>query len=778
MPIDIKRGISPYKEFSRPSDDKESSHILRYFEKHLFSVMQVIGFVFCFIFPFWFFGVDSRGSGEIGHWISRDILFLIFLSVLIFAWAFYIVVLEKKIEYTRLWLLNASMAILVIMTIVSAFFGYDALQSFGFRFSGMLVTAPDVVIGILWMLFLVNLAPVRLLKMMLVAHMLGSSLFAIAVLFGNIFSIKALAITGVWEHSWLMVFAVNVFLLIGFTMLQKGIAKFVWSLSIAAHLFVLFLFDSPVSWLAAIIGISILLAFQIFYSKKLWQKNFTYPLQVWGFCVILLILPIKMFTGSAPITREFFDANIGVFKESSSMSEKIIGFGSANSFFALLENQQEGIDIRETANFNLDRFAPMSGWNAIVIEYGLLGSAVFILLFAVIISRGIFFLKRNLQTYKQHISPNIIEGDMSETSYLAGIIFLAFCLALVLSLFEPWSLVSWWVLVLLSGLSISFQRAESQDKAGSIDLRKSTGRFWPSLGVLSVFVVIILSVLIFNVRASVALSFASKAINASDARDKFELWQSAYNKNPRNDMLAAQRALAELNLLSQETPLDVQRDILESSSRILSKVVEKSKDPFAKWVAADAYIMLESYAEGSVQLARKTYLDIIKRMPRYLYVPVALAQFYEGYEDQLVSEEMSSDQLRKEAMDYLRSALDIEPSFLPARLELSFFIEQQDGIAAAIAELEPWEDQSPEIMYHVGRLYFNDKNFQIAAEKFGQVVREVPSHSNARYSLAIAYFRLERFDESLQEFQSVLELNPGNEDVQAKIDQVKEKLGE
>ncbi|PIZ81372.1 MAG: hypothetical protein COY02_02390, partial [Parcubacteria group bacterium CG_4_10_14_0_2_um_filter_41_6] len=277
---------------------------------------------------------------------------------------------------------------------------------------------------------------------------------------------------------------------------------------------------------------------------------------------------------------------------------------------------------------------------------------------------------------------------------------------------------------------------------------------------------------------SVALSFASKAINASDARDKFELWQSAYNKNPRNDMLAAQRALAELNLLSQETPLDVQRDILESSSRILSKVVEKSKDPFAKWVAADAYIMLESYAEGSVQLARKTYLDIIKRMPRYLYVPVALAQFYEGYEDQLVSEEMSSDQLRKEAMDYLRSALDIEPSFLPARLELSFFIEQQDGIAAAIAELEPWEDQSPEIMYHVGRLYFNDKNFQIAAEKFGQVVREVPSHSNARYSLAIAYFRLERFDESLQEFQSVLELNPGNEDVQAKIDQVKEKLGE
>ena len=79
-------------------------------------------------------------------------------------------------------------------------------------------------------------------------------------------------------------------------------------------------------------------------------------------------------------------------------------------------------------------------------------------------------------------------------------------------------------------------------------------------------------------------------------------------------------------------------------------------------------------------------------------------------------------------------------------------------------------------MYHVGRMYFNDGNFDIAAEKFGQVVREVPSHSNARYSLGIAYFRLGRFDDALQEFQKVLELNPGNEDVQAKIEQVKAKL--
>ena len=96
---------------------------------------------------------------------------------------------------------------------------------------------------------------------------------------------------------------------------------------------------------------------------------------------------------------------------------------------------------------------------------------------------------------------------------------------------------------------------------------------------------------------------------------------------------------------------------------------------------------------------------------------MALAQFYQEHEDRLVSSELSSSDLQEEAKERLQSALNIEPAFLPARLELSFILEKQQGPSSAIAELEPWEDQSPEIRYHIGRLYFNDGNFAIAAEK-------------------------------------------------------------
>ncbi|MBI2637254.1 MAG: tetratricopeptide repeat protein, partial [Parcubacteria group bacterium] len=164
--------------------------------------------------------------------------------------------------------------------------------------------------------------------------------------------------------------------------------------------------------------------------------------------------------------------------------------------------------------------------------------------------------------------------------------------------------------------------------------------------------------------------------------------------------------------------------------------------------------------------------------PENVALPVALSEFYRDSIDALLSGRISAAQLRVEARDGLARSLEIAPDYLPARLEHAFLAEQEEGIAAAIMELEPWEDTSPQIAYHLGRLYLNDGNPERAAEKLVAVVREVPNHSNAHYSLGVAYFRLGRYEESLAEFEAVLELNPGNEDVQAKIEQVQEKLGE
>ena len=103
-------------------------------------------------------------------------------------------------------------------------------------------------------------------------------------------------------------------------------------------------------------------------------------------------------------------------------------------------------------------------------------------------------------------------------------------------------------------------------------------------------------------------------------------------------------------------------------------------------------------------------------------------------------------------------------------------MEKLAGLPAAVAELESWEDANPEIRYQLGRLHFNDNKLDIAEEKFKQVLKDVPNHSNAHYSLGVVYFRQKKYKESLKEFETVLEMNPNNEDVKAKIEEVKKKV--
>ena len=75
-----------------------------------------------------------------------------------------------------------------------------------------------------------------------------------------------------------------------------------------------------------------------------------------------------------------------------------------------------------------------------------------------------------------------------------------------------------------------------------------------------------------------------------------------------------------------------------------------------------------------------------------------------------------------------------------------------------------------EILFHLGRLYFNDDKIDQAIVQFGKVVDLAPNHSNARYSLGVAYEAKGDTARAIAEFEKVLDMNPGNVDVQSRID--------
>jgi len=80
---------------------------------------------------------------------------------------------------------------------------------------------------------------------------------------------------------------------------------------------------------------------------------------------------------------------------------------------------------------------------------------------------------------------------------------------------------------------------------------------------------------------------------------------------------------------------------------------------------------------------------------------------------------------------------------------------------------------NPEVLFQLGRLYFNAKRIDDAIGQLEKVVNFMPNHSNALYSLGIAYKEKGEKEKAIKAFEKVLELNPGNEDVQAKLDELK-----
>ena len=758
MPLDIKRiGQTPYQTLERPQGHKNIPHVRRFFAARLGRVASLLTLAVVFLTPLWFLNFGTANGG-------RVVLWLLLSGSMLLVWLFIVFILERLLS-VRTTLLVASIPALMLFAFLSSMFGITPFLSIGATSFTGAVTLPVLFIGFLWIFYLThfNTSP-GFLKLLFVSYFLGSTILVLQVL------IRFLAtgyepLAWVQTQSWLAVFSVNVFLLLAFTMLQKGIAKTVWTMAIVLHVIVLFIWDVPQTWIVLLIGTSMLLVFQMVYSKKLWQRNFIYPLQIWVVSLLLLLVPIKMFTGTTVPDLSTYTQDEVAHVFSSLGARQILGSGPGSVDAAM---SQQGVSL-----FALEDGLPKPGARVLPtgiehlrMTFGILGLIAWLGFLGLFVYRGFSFVKEHLASLK--------EQSMSEGVYLGTVSFVSAALLIIALFMLPFAFPVFWLLVLLIGLSLALTGAETKVKEVMFSAKGALSLAGPAaLVALVVGYGWLASHVVQNARAA---GKVSAAFEASRAIDQVSLLEDATRLDRRNDRYQALLAQSTLATINQDTPLELQKDALQAINATLARLRDSSHDPFVHWIAARTYADLERVAEGSAPLARRSYLRALELLPKNLALPVEFARFYRETIDHLVSADNTASDLRAEARSYLATALKLEPAYLPARLELAFVVEQQDGIPAAIAELEPWERTSPEIKYHVGRLYFNDDNYDTAITKFQEVIKEVPNHSNGHYSLGVAYFRAGLYTDSLTEFQAVLELNPGSQDVLDKIEQVQEKL--
>ena len=211
------------------------------------------------------------------------------------------------------------------------------------------------------------------------------------------------------------------------------------------------------------------------------------------------------------------------------------------------------------------------------------------------------------------------------------------------------------------------------------------------------------------------------------------------------------------------------------------KASEISPNLIIPWEAlGTVYLELKNIVAGADGWAIRSFEQAIELEPNNPFFHRELCNLY-----LITGQEKDWSKI----LEHCQKAVDLKPNYLDAYIQLALAYERKDDTEAGIKKLEaaliklkgvrlePGSQLTnvvAEIYFHLGRLHYNADRPDKAIESFEQAILLVPQHSNAHYGLGVVYQSQGMISEALKEFETVAEFNPGNEEVERKIDELTE----
>ena len=177
------------------------------------------------------------------------------------------------------------------------------------------------------------------------------------------------------------------------------------------------------------------------------------------------------------------------------------------------------------------------------------------------------------------------------------------------------------------------------------------------------------------------------------------------------------------------------------------------------------YRNLGSFSQGSEILVSQAFAQASQLEPSN---PVLVTELGKSY--------FNSGQTEK-AIASLEQALDLKSDYYEASFALAkaYIRQGREEQALEILEEITGRYNDAAVYYEQGRIYYNQKEFEPAINKFRQVISISPGHANALYSLGLALKEVGEKEEALLYFKKVLELNPGNTEVKERIEELEKE---
>lgn len=145
--------------------------------------------------------------------------------------------------------------------------------------------------------------------------------------------------------------------------------------------------------------------------------------------------------------------------------------------------------------------------------------------------------------------------------------------------------------------------------------------------------------------------------------------------------------------------------------------------------------------------------------------PVQLAQLF-----------IANDGDLKKAREALQNAKALKADYGDIPLAEAMLLEKQKKLTDAIALLESTARrgdlssvQLEQALFQLGRIAYNTGQYQKAVDALSIVVKVDPRYSDAHYALGLAYEAVKDVSQAKAEYKKVLELNPGNTEVRARL---------
>lgn len=129
-----------------------------------------------------------------------------------------------------------------------------------------------------------------------------------------------------------------------------------------------------------------------------------------------------------------------------------------------------------------------------------------------------------------------------------------------------------------------------------------------------------------------------------------------------------------------------------------------------------------------------------------------------------------------EAEKYFIKSADMKPDYYQAKFGLAkvYLKNKKDSKALNLLNELASEIYDEDIIYELGRFYYNHGETDKAIDRFNLVLSSFPKHLNSLYGLGIAHEAKGDIKEALKYYKKVLELNKDNQDVEKKIKDLSE----